>query len=334
MTDHHHDAHDGDAGDSGWRPDLAGVRATLERIRPHVGATPVVRTWSGVALKAESLHPAGSFKIRGAFDTLLDLDADANGVVAHSSGNHAIAVAAATRRLGMRAVIVMPHDAPAAKLDRTRALGAEVHLVGSASDERVRLAGELAAQQGLVLVEPYDSRHVVSATGTISVELLDDAPSIREIHVALSGGGLAAGVAAAAHLLAAERGHAVRVIGIEPEVAATALASRRARRPIRLPAEQMARTIADGLRVQQLGSITWPVVEQYVDDIVTVTEDEIRDAMRLAARECRLVVEPSGAVPIAAAVAGHGSTVAPEQRAAIVGGGNVDPALLASVLHP
>lgn len=319
---------------AGWRPELADVRATLDRIRRHVDPSPVVRTWSGVALKAESLQPTGSFKIRGAFNALLQLDAAANGVVAHSSGNHAIAVAAAARRLGRRAVVVMPRDAPAAKLDRTHSLGAEVHLVGSASDERVRVAGELAAEHGLVLVEPYDSRHVVSATGTISVELLDAAPDVREIHVALSGGGLAAGVAAAAHLLADERGRTVRVIGVEPEVAAVALAGRRAGRSVRLPAEQMARTIADGLRVQQLGSVTWPVVEQYVDDIVTVTEHEIRDAMRLAARECRLVVEPSGAVPIAAAVAGHGSTVAPEQRAAIVGGGNVDPALLATVLHP
>lgn len=311
---------------------LVDVRATRERIASFVGRTPVVRTWSGVALKAESLHAAGSFKIRGASNSMAALETGTAGVVAHSSGNHAIAVAEAGRRLGVRTVIVMPHDAPAAKLDRTRALGAEVHLVGNASAERVRVAGELAAAHGLVMIEPYDSAHVVSATGTISLELMEDEPAVREIHVAISGGGLAAGVAAAAHLLARERGHDVRVVGVEPEVAADALASRRAGHVVTLPAEQMARTIADGLRVQHVGSITWPYVERYVDDIVTVTEDEIRDAMRLAARECRLVVEPSGAVPIAAAVAGRGSQVPPEQRAAIVGGGNVDPTLLAEIL--
>lgn len=312
--------------------ELTEVRAAHERIRPFVAPTPIVRTWSGVTLKAESLHAAGSFKIRGATNTMLQLPPGTTGVVAHSSGNHAIAVAEAGRRLGVRTVVVMPHDAPDAKLERTRALGADVRVVGTASDERVRVANEIADAEGLTMVEPYDSEHVVAATGTISLELFDDAPHVREIHVAISGGGLAAGVATTAHLLARDRGHDVRVVGVEPEVAADALASRRAGKVVRLPAEQMARTVADGLRVQQVGAVTWPYVERHVDDIVTVSEDEIFAAMRLAARECRLVVEPSGAVPIASAIAGRGSTVGPDQRAVVVGGGNVDPAVLSAAL--
>lgn len=314
---------------------LGAVRATRDRIAPYVSTTPVVRSPDGVALKAESLHRAGSFKTRGAFNALVQLGAAqrSRGVVAHSSGNHAIAVADAAARLGVRAVIVMPHDAAATKLARTRTLGAEVHLVGSGSDERVEAAADLARRHGLQPVEPYDSPHVVEATATIGLELFEQVPDLQEVYVAISGGGLAAGVAAAVHLLAHEHGRPVRVVGVEPEIAADALASRRAGHIVTLPAEQMARTVADGLRVQQVGDLTWPYVERYVDDLVTVSEDAIRAAVRSTALDSRLVVEPSGAVPVAAATAGLGSTGSdPRTRVAIVGGGNIDPDLLASIL--
>lgn len=315
--------------------DLDEVREVAALLAPHLAPTPVVAMWGGTRLKAESLHACGSFKIRGALTTMLRLRRDdrlGSGVICHSSGNHAIAVADAGQRLGVPVVVVMPHDAPAAKLDRTRALGAEVHLVGSGSDERVEVAATLAAERGLPLVEPYDSAHVIAATGTIALELLEQAPHVEEIHVAVSGGGLAAGVALAAMQFAAERGLPMRIVGVEPEVAADALASRRAGHIVTLPAEQMARTIADGLRVQQVGNQTWPIIERYVDDLVTVTEDEIRSAVSAAAVETRLVVEPSGAVPIASATAGIGTTTAPDRRAAIVGGGNLDATLLRSIL--
>lgn len=314
---------------------LAEVREVGRLLAAHLTPTPALRAWDGLVLKAESLHACGSFKIRGALTTMLRLQHEGRldrGVICHSSGNHAIAVADAGRRLGVPVVVVMPHDAPAAKLDRTRALGAEVHLVGSGSDERVATAGRIAAARDLPMVEPYDSEHVIAATGTIALELLEQAPQVDEIHVAVSGGGLAAGVAMAAALLAEELGRPMRVVGVEPELAADAAASRRAGRIVTLPADQMARTMADGLRVQQVGSLTWPYIDRYVDDLVTVSEEQIGAAVRRAATETRLVVEPSGAVPIASATAGLGSTAAPERRAAIVGGGNLDAPLLASLL--
>lgn len=313
--------------------DLDEVRSVAELLSPHLRPTPVVTMWDGSVLKAESLQPGGSFKIRGALTSMLRL-ADqklADGAVCHSSGNHAIAVAEAGRRLGAPVIVVMPHDAPAMKIERTRSLGAEIHLVGSGSDERVEVADRLAAERGIPMIEPYDSDDVIAATGTIALELLEQAPLIREIHVAISGGGLAAGVALTATSLAAEQQRPMRVVGVEPAVAADALASRRAGRIVTLPAEQMARTIADGLRVQQVGTRTWPVIEAHVDEIVTVSEDEICAAITRAAIETRLVVEPSGAVPIAS-IATRASAP-PSCSAAIVGGGNIDPDLLARLVR-
>jgi threonine dehydratase len=315
---------------------LADIRAAHDRIRPHLARTPMVPMDArGVVLKAESLQPSGAFKLRGAFNTLLQLPARQRerGVVAHSSGNHAIAVAYAGAALGIPTLIVMPHDAPRVKVERTRSLGASVELVGSASDERAARAAELAADEGYRLVAPYDSEAVVAATGTITVEAVEDHPGgpggLAEIYVPISGGGLAAGVAAAAKGL----DPAIRVIGVEPEVAADALASRRAGRIVALPAEQMARTAADGLRVRQVGAVPWPHIEAFVDEIVTVGEDEIRAAVRAVAGEARLVAEPSGATPVAAAIAGRGGRGAsPAARVAVLTGGNVDPDVYAGIL--
>lgn len=316
--------------------DLDEIRAARARIAPWVVRTPLVgMTGSGVVLKAESLQPSGSFKLRGAFNSLLLLDdaQRARGVVAHSSGNHAVAVAMAGAALGVPATVVMPADAPAVKRHATEAAGAEVVVVGPASSERAERAAALAAERGLALVEPYDSDAVLAATATIALEVLEDLPGAGdeppELYVPISGGGLAGGVAAGAKLT----DRRVRVVGVEPEVAADALASRRAGERVALPADQMARTIADGLRVQQVGERPWPHLEAFVDDIVTVTEDEIRAAMRAVAVEARLVAEPSGAVPVAAAMAGHGSDGrSPGRRVAVLTGGNVDLPFLAEVL--
>lgn len=286
---------------------LEEIRAAHERIRPHVVRTPLVAMADeAVLLKAESLQPVGSFKLRGAINSMLGLTDDERrrGVVAHSSGNHAIAVAHAGAVLGIPVTVVMPSDAPAIKRERTLALGARVEVVGPASDERSARAAELALAQGLSPVEPYDSRAVLAATATIAVEILEDLAARGSvagpvIYVPVSGGGLAGGVAAGAKLLDAR----VRIVAVEPEVAADYVASRRAGEPVALPAEQMARTAADGLRVQQVGAVTWPHLQAYVDDAVTVSEAEVRDAAARTWAETALVAEPSGAVSIAAALA-------------------------------
>jgi threonine dehydratase len=315
---------------------LAEIRAAAERIHGRVTRTPIVPMPSaGVLLKAESLQPSGAFKLRGAFNTLLQLtDAErARGVVAHSSGNHAVAVAMAAGALGIPATIVMPADAPQVKLAWTRALGARVEVVGPASSERSARAAALAESGGLAMIDPYDSRTVIAATGTISLEILEDLAGSSEpieLYVPVSGGGLIAGVATAAKSL----DPTCRVIGVEPELAADALASRRAGERTRLPAEDMARTLADGLRVQVVGALPWPHIETYVDEFVTVSEAEILAAMARIAFEARLVAEPSGAVPVAAALAGRGgSGHARARRVAILSGGNVDPALFARALR-
>lgn len=313
---------------------LAEIEAARERIRPWICATPLVAlSGSGVLLKAESLQASGAFKLRGAFNTLLQLSADARarGVVAHSSGNHAVAVAMAAARLGIPATVVMPNDAPAVKLEWTRALGANVELVGPASSERAARAARLADVHGLTLVEPYDARAIIAATGTIALEIFEalGTDAALELYVPVSGGGLLAGIATAARLGARN----VRVIGVEPDVAADALASRRAGARVRLPAEQMARTLADGLRVQIVGALTWPHIEAYVDELVTVPEADLLAGMARVAREARLVAEPSAVVSVLAAIAGSGGAGAPPvRRVAILSGGNVDHLLLARAL--
>lgn len=311
------------------------VAAATERLRGRVLRTPLVALGgTGVLLKAESLQASGSFKLRGALNSMLVLDDEARrrGVVAHSSGNHAIAVALAGRTLGIPATIVMPSDAPEVKLRRTSELGATVVLVEPDSEARRHRAEQLAARDGLSMIEPYDSRTVLAATATIGAEIvadLGDRAAGATIYVPVSGGGLAGGVATGAKLV--EPG--LRVVGVEPEVAADALASRRAGHPVSLPGEQMAATIADGLRVQQVGALPWPHLQANVDDLVTVSEDQIRAAVRTVAEGSGLIAEPSGAVPVAAACqaverAGDVGAV----HVAVLTGCNIDPGLLAECL--
>lgn len=314
---------------------LAEIDAAADRLRGRILRSPLVPLVpGGVWLKAESLQASGSFKLRGALNSLLQLDEGAarRGVVAHSSGNHAIAVALAGATLGVAVTVVMPHDAPATKLARTRAFGASVELVDPDSESRQRRAVELAERSGLAMIEPYDSDDVLAATGTIALEILDDlageAPPV--IYVPISGGGLAGGIATAAKL----RRPGVRVVGVEPEVAADALESWRAGRAVVFPASQMARTMADGLRVQQVGERPWVHLRQHLDDIVTVSEDEIRASMRRIASDTCLIAEPSGAVAAAAALARRGLTDRSARPVAVLSGGNVDPAQLVSVLVP
>ncbi len=304
---------------------LAGVAA--DRIAPYVRRTPLAPFINGLELKAESLQPTGSFKIRGAINSILELGlaARARGVVAHSSGNHAQAVAYAAARLGVRAVVVIPSDAPVAKIAGVRRWGAEVVVVGPASFERAARACELAEAHGYAPIEPYDSAAVIAATGTIGLEILAQAPQTRAVFAPLGGGGLMAGLAAVLKQLKPS----IRVIGVEPELAADAGESLRAGRIVCLPPEQMARTIADGLRVQQLGARNWPLIRDHVDEVVTVSEAAIRQAMVRIASEARLLAEPSGAVAAAGALAVGGDLTG---SVAILSGGNLDLSLFAGLV--
>jgi threonine dehydratase len=281
-------------------------------------------------LKAESLQPTGAFKLRGAYNKISSLSSEERrrGVVAHSSGNHAQAVAYAARTLGVRAVIVMPRGAARVKLDATAAFGAEILLVGDDSAERVRRAEELAAEHGYVPVPPYDDETLIAGQGTVGLEILEDLPDVETVLVPVSGGGLISGVAAALKLSRPE----VRVIGVEPELAADAQASLRSGKLVELPAEQVRRTVADGLRVRRLGDAPFEHVRSFVDDIIAVGEDEILEAMRRLALRVRLVAEPSGAVTFAAHLFHQDELPATRLNVAIVSGGNVEPHLLARVL--
>jgi threonine dehydratase len=276
------------------------------------------------------LQPTGAFKLRGAYNKISTLSPEerARGVVAHSSGNHAQAVAYAARALDTQAVIVMPRDAPRVKLDATAALGAEVVLVGPDSAERSRRAEELAAEHGYVPVPPYDDEVLMAGQGTIGAEILEDLIDVESVLVPVSGGGLIGGISAAIKLSRP----GVRVIGVEPELAADARASLKSGELVEFAADRVSRTVADGLRVQKLGGAPFEHIRAFVDDIVTVTEEEILESMRRLALRVRLVAEPSGAVTFAAHLF-HGEEL-PNSRltVAVISGGNVEPALLAEVL--
>ncbi len=311
------------------------IDAARRRLRGVALRTPLVpcprgREDRALYFKPESLQPTGAFKLRGAYNKISSLSQQERrrGVVAHSSGNHAQAVAYAAGALGTRAVIVMPRSAPRVKLDATKALGAEVVTVGAESGERARRAEELAAEHGYVPVPPYDDEVLIAGQGTIGPEILEDLPEVETVLVPVSGGGLISGIAAAIKLARPE----VRVIGVEPELAADARASLRSGRLVEFPAERVGRTVADGLRVQRLGEAPFEYVRAFVDDIVAVTDEEILEAMRRLALRVRLVAEPSGAVTFAAYLFHEDELPASRRTVAVISGGNVEPGLLAEVL--
>jgi threonine dehydratase len=278
-------------------------------------------------LKAESLQPIGAFKIRGAYVAVASLSADARarGVITYSSGNHAQGVARAARLLGAPAVVVMPSDAPAIKRARVAADGAEIVVVGTASDERQAVAERIAAERGLSIIPPYDDDRVISGQGTVGLEIAEELPDVGAVLVPIGGGGLASGVAAAIRALVPD----ARVIGVEPELAADARDSLAAGRIVSWSADDVSRTIADGTRTRSLGGRTFAHLSHLLDTIVTVSESEIAAAVRLAAEESRLVVEPSGALSVAA-LAFRSAEIGLDQLAgrpvvAVVSGGNIDP---------
>lgn len=316
------------------------IRAAAARIAGIAVKTPLVRApFPGVAgrgagreiwLKAESLQPIGAFKIRGAANKILQLTPAeiARGVITYSSGNHAQGVAYAAREVGAKAVIVMPSNAPAIKRAATAALGAEIVEVGPASSERLAVAEQLVREHGYVVIPPYDDEQIIAGQGTCGLEIVEELPGVDLVLSPVSGGGLLSGVAAAVKQLRLS----ARVFGVEPELAGDTAESFRSGRIVTWPAELTSRTIADGLRTQSVGERNFAHLRAFVDGIITVTETEIRAAMRAIVSTTRLVPEPSGAVTTAALLF-HAAELPPYQKAvAVVSGGNVAPEMLAEVL--
>ena len=224
----------------------------------------------------------------------------------------------------MKSVIVMPGNAPAIKREATAALGAEIVLVGSGSTERQLKAEELAAQHGYVIVPPYNDEQIIAGQGTIGLEILEDLPDVEAVFAPVGGGGMISGVATAIKLSKPQ----VTITGVEPEVAADAQASLRAGKIVQFPAGEVSQTIADGLRTQSIGPINFEHMRRYVDAIVTVTEDEIRETVGLLAGNPRTVAEPSGAVAVAGFLFRRDQLPKTKLNVAIISGGNIDPALL------
>jgi threo-3-hydroxy-L-aspartate ammonia-lyase len=315
---------------------LAAIRAAAEQLREITVRTPLLAFGPperNEFLKAESLQPIGAFKLRGAYVAIAGLDSAvrARGVITYSSGNHAQGVARAARLLGIPAVVVMPSDAPAIKRDRVAADGAEVVTVGPASEDRRLRAEEIARQRGLSIIPPFDDDRIIAGQGTCGLEIAESLPDLAAVIVPVGGGGLAAGVASAVRALRP----GARIIGVEPELAADARDSFRAGRVVAWPAEDVGRTIADGTRTQAIGRRNLAHLLAYLDDIVTVSEAQIEAAVRLAADECRLVVEPSGALSIAALrfrADEAGLTGLTGPRVAVVSGGNIDPSQYRAIL--
>jgi len=277
-------------------------------------------------LKPENQQPIGAFKLRGAYNKIASLSDDdrKRGVITYSSGNHAQGVAYAARALGVKAVIVMPRNAPTIKREPTAALGAEIVLVGPGSAERQLKAEELAAQRGYVIVPPFNDEQIIAGQGTIGLEILEDLPEVETVLAPVGGGGMISGVATALKLSKPE----IKVIGVEPELAADAQASLRAGKIVQFPADEVVRTIADGLRTQSIGPINFEHIRRYVDDIIAVTEDEIREAVRLLAANSQTVAEPSGAVAVAGFLFRRDQLPATKLNVAIISGGNIDPQML------
>ncbi len=304
---------------------LGDVEAAARRLDGVAHRTPVIASRTlgeGVRLKAENLQRVGAFKFRGAYNAISSLGDEARerGVAAVSSGNHAQAVALAARLCGVRATVLMPHDAPASKLAATEAYGAAVVPYDRYAVSRDELLHELVAEQGSLAVHPYDDERVMAGAGTVALEFLADAPEVGTLVVPVGGGGLISGCA----IVAAATG--VRVVGVEPEAGDDFRQSLAAGERIEIP---VPRTIADGQQTPSPGVHPFAVARRFVSEIVTVTDEEIVEAMRFAFERLKLVLEPSGATGLAAILQGH----VPRERAGVVlSGGNVDAARFASLL--
>lgn len=311
---------------------FADVTAAAQRLDGVAHLTPVLSSKTldqlvggEVLLKCENLQRAGAFKFRGAYNALAQLDPEAlrRGVAAYSSGNHAQAVALATRLLGSRALIVMPEDAPRSKLNATRAYGAEVVTYDRYADDRVAIGERLAADRALTLIPPFDDPRVIAGQGTVALELLEQAGPLDALIVPVSGGGLIAGTAIVAAALSPD----TRIVGVEPEHGDDTRRSLAEGRRVEIPAP---RTIADGLAVAVPGKLTFQINRHLVDEVVLVSDEEIVAAMGFLFERMKLVAEPSGACAVAALLAKR--IPAAGRIGAIVSGGNVDAIRFSALL--
>ncbi|HET9441202.1 MAG TPA: threo-3-hydroxy-L-aspartate ammonia-lyase [Longimicrobiales bacterium] len=313
-------------------PGLEAVRAAARRLHGVAHRTPVMTsrtldelTGAQVFLKCENFQRVGAFKFRGAYNALSQLGPEQRqrGVLTFSSGNHAQAIALAGRLLDIKTTIIMPGNAPAAKLEATRGYGAEIIVFDPSEQKREELAVEINAERNMIVIPPYDHADIVAGQGTAALELFEETGALDVLLVPCGGGGLLSGSAIAAKGVAA----GCAVIGVEPEVADDAT---RSFKTGTLHTTHSAPTIADGLRTPALGKITFPLVRKYVDDMVTVSEAEIVDAMRFLWTRMKLVVEPSGAVPLAPVL--RAQRPKGKRIGVILSGGNVDMATACSLL--
>src|SRR5919112_1796257 len=310
------------------------IRVAEARISPLVHRTPVAtsRTFDDLAgrrgyFKCENFQRAGAFKMRGATNKiqLLSKEERARGVVAFSSGNHAQAVALASRDAAVRAVIVMPTDAPRTKLDATRGYGAEVVTFDRQREDREEVARRISEQEGLVVVPPYDDYHIAAGQGTCALELFEDVPDLGALLTPCGGGGLFAGASAAAKSLKPS----VRCFAVESELSDDTRQSFLRGERVKIPPPP---TIADGMRTQSPGALTFPVLQRNAEDVLAVSEDEIVEAMRFLLFRMKILVEPTGAVAAAAVLFGK----LPEdvlRPGVVLSGGNVDPDTLAQIVQ-
>jgi threonine dehydratase len=302
------------------------VQAARERIRPHIRHTPLLRAEQlderlgcRVHLKPEMLQVTGSFKARGALSRalLLQPEEKERGLIASSSGNHAQALAYAGRLVGARTVLVVPHDAPKVKIDRTRALGAEVILFEGEQAARWAFVDELVERRHYTMVHASEDPAVMAGQGTLALEVLEDAPGIDTFVVPLGGGGLLSGIAAAVKGLAPH----VRVVGVEPELAPKYCVSRQQGRPTRVPAGP---SIADGVKEELTGPNAWRCIERWVDDLVVAEEPYIREGLRLLAEDAKLFAEGAAAVGLGAVLSGRLKLPPSANVCFVLSGGNWD----------
>jgi threonine dehydratase len=323
---------------------LKEIEKARERLAGVAARTPLLRYYAAISgeprrsgeheiyLKAENFQPTGSFKLRGAYNKIASLTEEERkrGVVTHSSGNHAQGVAYAARAMGLHAVVVMPRNSSKVKQEAVAAMGAEVVIVGPSSRERRQKSEELAAQHGYVQVPPFNDELVIAGQGTIGLEILEDLADADLVLAPISGAGLITGIASAIKL----SGSKAKVVGVEPELANDAQQSFRTGHIVELEPERASSTIADGLRGQSVGEITFGLMQKYVDDVVTVSEDDIRHAMRTLICQAHIMAEPSGAVGFAACLL-HADKLPPARKiVAVVSGGNTEPQLLARIIYP
>ncbi|RPI05581.1 MAG: threonine/serine dehydratase [Ignavibacteriae bacterium] len=305
------------------------ITLAYRNIKPVVHHTPLLTSrWmneqcgSQVFFKAENFQRIGAFKIRGAYNKILSLSPEEKrrGIVAHSSGNHAQGVALAARLLYVKAVVVMPKNSPHIKVEATQSYGAEVVFCEDSSDDRERVAAALQKEFGYAMVPPFDDDKIIAGQGTVMVEVAEELDSLDYLFVPVGGGGLISGCAVAArHYFPG-----IRIIGVETEPANDGQQSFRKKEIVRIAPPA---TIADGMRTQSVGRRNFEIIMKYVDDMVTVTDAQVIDMMRLLMQRMKIIVEPTGAVAPAAAFR-HGINGSGKNICAIISGGNVEPSLL------